>query len=179
MCALGACSFELDVPGETAGPEPDASTLPGDPDAATQPQSFHLRVEAMIDGESHLVIKGTTVRWKHFIYAAPGRWDEDAAPPWTKRPIKLNGVDWFPSWPDVPDPENRSCNGCESDATQLAVGVPRVSATTTWTEVQTRRAQGIVQYPSAANDWELIVLISDYGVGGAAQYIVDVDVVVP
>lgn len=54
--------------------------------------------------------------------------------------------------------------------------MPRVPATTTWTEVQTRRAQGIVQYPSAANDWELIVLISDYMVGGAAAYIVEVDV---
>ena len=51
-------------------------------------------------------------------------------------------------------------------------------STTTLTEVQTRRAQGIVQAPSAANDYELIVLISDYMVGGSAAYIVDVDVVV-
>ena len=176
VLGLGGCSFELELPSETGdNRQPDAA-LPVDPDAP--PQNFHLRVEALIDGESHLVIKGTTVHWKHFIYAAPGRWDEDATAPWTDLPIKLDGVDWYPTWPDNPNPENRSCNGCESSTTELPIGVPRVPSTVSWTEVQTRRAQGIIQYPSAANDWELIVLISDYMVGGAAQYIVDVDVVV-
>ena len=40
--------------------------------------------------------------------------------------------------------------------------MPRVPSTTTLTEVQVRRAQGIVQMPSAANDYELIVLITPY-----------------
>ncbi|MBL9020249.1 MAG: hypothetical protein JNL83_39050 [Myxococcales bacterium] len=183
--ALSACSFEVagsrtvDAAGDRdAAGGPDGSPVtPDAPDPA--PQSFHLRIEALIDGESHLHIKGTTVWWQHYIYAAPGRWDADGAAPWDIAPVKLNGVDWLPTWPDQPTPENRSCNGCLSNATQLAVGVPRVPSTVTWTEVQTRRAQGITQYPSAANDWELIVLISDYGVGGAAPYIVDVDATVP
>src|SRR5262245_14685661 len=82
------------------------------------PPSFHLRVEALIDGESQLYIKNNTVHWKHFIYAAPGRWN------FVIGSIKLNGVDWFPTWPDVPDTENRDCNGCESSATTLPITVP-------------------------------------------------------
>lgn len=181
---VGGCSFQV-LPGSGAVPGDDTATPDGAlpdgavPDGASPdvpPQNFHLRVEAFIDGESHLHLKGTSVWWEHFIYAAPGRWDADGAAPYTIRPIKLDGVDWLPTWPDVPDPENRSCNGCLSSTTQVPVGVPRAPATATWTEVQTRRAQGIVQQPSAANDWELIVLISDYMVGGAADYIVDIDV---
>lgn len=167
---LGACSFRLDLVSEAA---PDAAVTPDAP-----PQDFHLRIEALIDGESHLVIRGTTLHWRHFQFAAPGRWDQDGGSPWTRLPTRLDGADWLPAWPDQPTPENRDCNGCESSTTELAVGVPRAPSTVRIMEVQTRRAQGVVQMPSAANDWELIVLVSDVGVGGAAPYILEIDVVV-
>src|SRR5262249_4611100 len=150
---------------DAAPPLVDAAT-----DSQPKPPDFHLRIAAFIDGESHLIIHGTTLHWQHYIYAAPGRWN------FVIRPITLNGVDWYPTWPDVPDVENRDCNGCESSTTELPIGVPRVPSTTTWTEVLVRRPQGIVQYPAAENDWTLIVLISDYMVTGATDYIVDVDV---
>ena len=137
---------------------------------ATPPQPFHLRVAAFIDGQSWLIIHGTTLHWQHYDFAAPGRWN------FVIRPITLDGVDWYPTWPDVPDVENRDCHGCLSSTTELATGVPRVPETATWTDVQTRREQGIVQQPTADNDYTLIVLISDEGVSGAADYIVDVDV---
>jgi hypothetical protein len=149
----------------------DASLTRGDGSVDTPPsQPFHLRVAALIDGESWLIIHGTTAHWQHFDFAAPGRWN------FVTNPIALSGVNWYPTWPDVPDTENRDCHGCMSSTTELAMAVPRAPATATWTEVQTRRAQGIVQQPTAANDYELIVLISDKGVGGAADYIVDIDV---
>jgi len=189
--ALAGCSFRLNPaspdaasPDETAMPGSDAPPPSDAPDLADgAPQSFHLRIAAFIDGESHLYIKGNTVHWKHFIFAAPGRWDEDGAAPFSIRPITLNGVDWLPTWPDQPNPENRICSaypcaGVDSSSTTLPISVPRAPSTVTWTEVQVRRAQGIVQAPTAANDYELIVLISDYMVGGAADYIVDVDVTV-
>lgn len=154
----------------------DGRELDGPP-----PQGFRLRIEALVDGESHLHIKGSTAHWKHYIFAAPGRWDSDGQSPWTMEPITLNGVEWLPTWPDAPTPENRICNsypcaGVVSSSTQLSVAVPRVPSTATWNGVQVRRDQGIVQQPSAANDWELIVLISDYMVGGSADYIVEIDV---
>lgn len=194
---LDACAFHRGAaksstgdapPDEPGAPDgaPDDAPLISSPDAsadAPAPQNFHLRIAAFIDGESHLYIKGNTAHWKHFIYAAPGRWDADGVAPFTIRPIALNGVDWLPTWPDQPTPENRICSmypcaGVDSSSTQLPISVPRVPSTTTLTEVQVRRAQGVVQMPSAANDYELIVLITDYMVGGAADYIVDVDVTI-
>jgi hypothetical protein len=188
LACLAGCAFSSSTPGpvtehDAAPPDDSAADAAIDAMPDAPPQNLHLRIEAHIDGESHLYIKGTTVHWKHFIFAAPGRWDADGVAPFTIRPIKLNGVDWLPTWPDVPNPENRICSmypcaGVESSTTQIPIGVPRVPSTATWTEVQVRRMQGIVQQPSAASDWELIVLISDYMVGGSADYIVDVDVMV-
>jgi hypothetical protein len=184
---MGGCAFH---PNEAAPSATDAAvTTDGDPtttDApldAEAPHDFHLRIAAFIDGESHLYIKGNTVHWKHFIFAAPGRWDADGVTPFTYRPISFNGVDWLPTWPDLPTPENRICDaypcaGVDSSSTTLPISVPRAPSTTTLTEVQVRRSQGIVQMPSADNDYELIVLITDYMVGGATDYIVDVDVTV-
>jgi hypothetical protein len=177
LVLLGACTFELSAALPDAAP--DANAAPSD----GAPQSFHLRIAAFIDGESYLVIKGNTLHWKHFIFAAPGRWDEDGVAPFTIRPIALDGVDWLPTWPDQPNPENRICTaypcaGVDSSSTTLPIAVPRAPSTATVTEVQVRRAQGVVQPPTAANDYELIVLISDYMVGGAADYVVDVDVTV-
>ena len=179
------CSFELsparsDASLDDARPA-DVAGASDAPDGT--PQNFHLRIAAFIDGESQLYIKGNTAHWKHFIFAAPGRWDEDGVAPFTIRPIALNGVDWLPTWPDQPNPENRICTaypcaGVASSSTTLPISLPSVASTTTVTEVQVRRAQGIVQMPSPANDYELIVLITDYMVGGAADYIVDIDVTV-
>jgi hypothetical protein len=193
VLVLDACAFHKGAAKASTGDGPpdepgvgDDAPLTSSPDAdgdAPAPQNFHLRIAAFIDGESQLYIKGNTVHWKHFIYAAPGRWDADGVAPFTIRPIALNGVDWLPDWPDQPTPENRICSmypcaGVDSSSTQLPISVPRVPSTTTLTEVLVRRAQGIVQMPSAANDYELIVLITDYMVGGATDYIVDVDVTI-
>jgi len=175
---VAACGFSaevkpLDVAIDAADETSVDASSTSSPDAG-KPPDFHLRIEAMIDGESYLHIKGTMVWWENRIFAAPGRWDADGAAPWDVRPITFNGTQWLPTWPDVPSSENRDCM-CLSSKTQLAVGVPQVPSTTTWKEVQVRRAQGIIQYPMASNGWELIVLISDYMVGGAAPYIVEVD----
>ena len=174
------CGFSARVPDPTRSgdvaadaSDPDAEVVTPGIDAA-KPPDFHLRIEAFIDGESYLHIKGKTLWFENRIYAAPGRWDADGASPWDTRPILLNGTSWLPTWPDLPTPENRDCM-CVSNTTTLPIGVPQAPSTTTWKEVQVRRPQGIIQYPSASNQWELIVLISDYTIGGAAQYIVEVD----
>jgi hypothetical protein len=175
-----ACTFPT-----TSTPQLDAAASDGPVDAPVDgpPQNFHLRIEALVDGESHLHIKGRELKWKHYLLAAPGRWDADGVAPFDMRPTKLDGVDWFPAWPDVPNPENRICTaypcaGVDSSTTQLAVGIPRVPSTVTWVEVQSRRPQAIVQEPEEANDWELIMLVTDMMVGGSADYIIDIDVTI-
>ena len=67
---------------------------------ATTPSNV-IRIEALIDGRSRLLLKGKTAQWLNLEYAAPGRHDQ------TKLPTVLNGKKWFPEWPDQPDEENR------------------------------------------------------------------------
>lgn len=174
---VGACSF--DPPTSAADDGPDADGGPSSdgavgsdsaPTDGAPPATFTLRVEVLVDGWSYLKVKGSTLHWEHHVYAAPGRWQD------VIQPTKLNGVDWFPTWPDVPTVENRDCAGCLSSTTELPVAVPRVPSTTTIREVQVRRAQDLIQAPAAANDYELIVRITDFGQGGGAVYIVEVDV---
>jgi hypothetical protein len=172
---LGACSFSkgIDAPAIDAPAVIDAPEMtPEGPSPA-----FHLRIATIVDGESYVHIKGTTIWFENRIYAAPGRWDADGHEPWDKRPIMLDTTAWQPGWPDVPDPENRDCM-CLSSTTQLAVGVPQVPSTATITEVDVRRAQSIIQAPSAANDWELIATVTDYMVSGAYEdFVIELDVV--
>ena len=118
----------------------------------------------------------STVWFENRIFAAPGRWDADSAAPWDKVAINLSSTAWMPTWPDVPNPENRDCM-CLSSTTTLAVGVPNVPSTVTLNPVDVRRVQSVIQAPSAANDWELIVTVSDYMVSGAHPgFVLEIDV---
>jgi hypothetical protein len=181
LVLLGACSFSkgLDAPASSDAPDEtviDATEEPM-PDATQPPPAFHLRIATIVDGESYVHIKGTTIWFENRIYAAPGRWDADAQAPWDKAPIMLDTTAWQPTWPDVPNPENRDCM-CLSSTAQLAVGVPQVPSTATLTAVDVRRAQSIIQAPSAANNWELIATVTDYMVGGAYEdFVIELDVV--
>jgi len=182
LAIASACSFSADVPsgatsddaGVDAAGDAMTDASPGEPAA---PQAFHLRIATIVDGESYLHVKGTTVWLENRIFAAPGRWDAEGAAPWNMQPVMLNATAWQPTWPDVPTPENRDCM-CLSSTTQVPVGVPQVPSTTTLTPVDVRRTQSIIQAPSAANGWELVVTVSDYMVGGAhPDFVLDVDVV--
>jgi len=74
--------------------------FPSGPTAGVQP-SIALSVRACIDGISRLVIQGDTARWYHVLGSAPGRWIEAST--------SLNGKEWNPVWPDVPDRGNHNC----------------------------------------------------------------------
>ena len=67
---------------------------------AAQPATQVIRVEALIDGRSQLILRDDTAQWFHIDWAAPGR------ELFRNEPTIINGVSWFPIWPDVPDAEN-------------------------------------------------------------------------
>jgi hypothetical protein len=136
----------------------------------TPPPSFHLHVEAWMDGRSNLIISGTSVHWHHIEYAAPGRES------FVNLPTKLATTDWFPVWPDVPNAENRDCNCDSSTYAELPTAIPRVASTTKLTITQVRRTPTVRQLPAAANDYTLIVELTDVGALGAAWHIIDIDV---
>jgi hypothetical protein len=131
-----------------------------------------ITVEAWIDGRSHLTLKANTAQWHHYDYSAPGRGG-------TTLPTVINGDDWYPVWPDVPDANNNFCD-CDSDVyTGVAPPLPENDTPVTIRVIQGRDSASIVQQPDAGNDYELIVEFDDNASGGAAWYIVELQFAEP
>jgi len=170
---LAACAFEHGWAPRHDGYERDAA-IDAAPDAAIDaaPPNLHLRVEAWMDGRSNLILHGTSVHWHHIQFAAPGR------ELFVNKPTKLDAFDWYPTWPDVPDAENRDCNCDSSTYSELPVGVPRAASMATLTVIQARKLPTILQQPTAPNDYTLIVEVTDVGFSGSSSHIIDIDVVV-
>ncbi len=126
-----------------------------------------IRISALIDGRSQLILRGNRAQWHHLDFAAPGRlW-------FANEPTVINGQRWFPVWPDTPDPENRDCN-CFSD---WFTGVfPPVSQTATRYDLrllQSRSRTAIIQQPTASNDFTLIIEFDDNPEDAGDVYVVD------
>ena len=125
--------------------------------AAREPetQTDSITVEAYIDGRSQLILSGSSAQWHHFNYAAPGRWrlaDE---------PTIINGVEWFPTWPDVPDPENR-CGECYSSVfTGVSPPLPPTKMDVELVPIQSRFETSVVQYPTPSNGYSLVIEFND------------------
>ncbi|MGZ6546085.1 MAG: hypothetical protein ACXVEI_12290 [Actinomycetota bacterium] len=128
-----------------------------------------IQIQALVDGRSQLILQGDTAQWHHFDFAAPGR------ELFANEPTIVNGTDWFPQWPDVPNAENRDCN-CFSDVlTGVDPPVPQTDLTVTLTLVEARGPVSIVQAPSSGNGYTLVVQFDDNAFGGAVPYIVNIN----
>jgi hypothetical protein len=151
------------APTTDAAPTADAASA----DASLVP--VRVRIEALIDGRSRLILRRDQARWHHVDFAAPGRHEGANAP------TLVNGQPWLPSWPDLPDAENRSCD-CESDT--LAGLVPEIPAraqTVRLNPLGVRGKAAIVEQPSEANDFALVVELDDRDVAGSATYAVELE----
>ena len=134
--------------------------------AAPEPQV--LRVSALIDGRSRLILRGDTAQWLHLVYAAPGRHE------FRDEPTLLGAASWFPRWPDLPNRENRDC-GCTSDVFRgLAPALPRTAMTLEVRSVAGRGRTEIVQQPTLENGWTLIVEFDDVYHNSAEWYVADI-----
>lgn len=166
-CLLVACQFRPGVVDIDASVPADAA-----PDLAPdgKPDPLTLRVGAWMDGRSQLVFQGSTVHWHHYDYAAPGR------EAFVNKPTTFDGVEWLPTWPDQPDAENRFCDCDSSSYETLPISVPTYPTTTTVTPVAVRAAPSVIQQATAANNWTLIVELSDLGSGGSFADVVDITI---
>jgi hypothetical protein len=170
LFAASACGFDASTTGPAdGGRASDASGEPT-PDAAAPAEPVTVRIEALIDGRSDLLLSGATVQWLHLEFAAPGRHDGEHLP------TLVDGVAWFPTWPDEPDDENRGC-GCLSDVgTLIDPPLPQVPSVATLTAVEVRSVAAVVEQPTAANDFTTVVEVDDTGATGSDTYVIDVTV---
>lgn len=144
-------------------------------DAPGEPCGCPIRIEANIDGRSRLMLRGNTAQWHHIDFAAPGRLDDPGYCGHSQLylPTIINDVEWFPEWPDVPTPENRSCN-CSSDTfEEVAPALPASARTPVLNVIQGRYRTQIVQAPGADNDYTTIIEFDDNPYGCASNYIVE------
>ena len=112
-----------------------------------------------------LVLKGNTAQWQHFDYGAPG-YDDDL-------PTRINGSSWYPQWSGDP----RDCNGCYSGIfSGVSPAISAVTQTVMLNTIQAREDLAIVQQPSAGNDYTLILGFDDNSAGGAAWYVLELEV---
>jgi hypothetical protein len=122
-------------------------------------------IKAYIDGVSDLVIKGNTLQWHNNATYAPGQFPGTNYPTiitTNSNPVPIN---WYPDWPS-----GTYGNVWSSVYTGLTPALPHIPQRITLTKVQARKDISILQYPSAANDYTLIVRFDDGLPGGAAWY---------
>lgn len=135
-------------------------------------------IRCYIDGRSRLTLDGQTAIWRHDDFAAPGRLDCDIGAP--IEPTYIDGVAWWPNWPDVPTCENRFCH-CDSDSyAEVQPGMPDEPFVVGLEIIEARGTCQIVEYPTLSNGFRVVIEFTDWD-SGAAWYhlIVDAGVLSP
>jgi len=128
-----------------------------------------LNIRAYIDGRSQLIIKDNVVYWLHLDFDAPGRWELGEA----FQPTYINRVRWEPSWPDIPDLTNDSCN-CSSS---FFIGIPSLARTNQQVQLDIIRGRGwvtVIQQPNANDNYTLNIEFDDNAFDGADWYEVNI-----
>jgi phosphatidylserine/phosphatidylglycerophosphate/cardiolipin synthase-like enzyme len=125
-----------------------------------------LKVRAYVDGRSQLVVRGRQAHWVHHDFAAPGRWLL------ADLPTYLNDRPWTPTWPADFGPEVRDCH-CPSSSTEGIPALPEKAQIVRLRPLEVRDRAEIVQQPSAANDYTLVLELDDNPSSGADWYEVE------
>lgn len=114
-----------------------------------------VRIQARVDGHTRLTLNGNMAQWHHLVNAAPGRLNGGTLA------TQINGADWFPTWPDLPTPENRNCN-CMSDMyTSISPAIPRSPMVMDVVDWTARDRIILIQEPSAQNSYTTILEFED------------------
>jgi hypothetical protein len=127
-----------------------------------------ISIEALIDGRSWLVLQKNTAQWYHLDFAAPGRHE------FVDVPTLINGEEWFPVWPDVPDAENRDCQCYSNIFKGFKPSLHRNKPPVEITVLQGRGTVSILEYPSKENNNALVIEFDDNPYGGPATYQIEI-----
>lgn len=132
-----------------------------------------LNMRAYIDGRSQLIIADDGLYWHHLDNDAPGRWALGEA----DQPTYVNQVEWYPTWPDIPDSTNDSCN-CDSSSYGDIPSLARTDQRVWLDIVQARGRVFVVQQPNIDNDYTLILELDDNPYDGAEWYEVNLHYII-
>jgi hypothetical protein len=130
-----------------------------------------LTIQAWVDGRSWLILRKNTLQWYHLDFAAPGRHE------FVNIPTTVNGEEWFPVWPDVPDAENRDCYCYSSILKGVKPFLHKNKLPLEVNVLQSRGTVTIVEFPSAENEYAMIIEFDDNPYGGPAMY--EIEIVFP
>lgn len=128
-----------------------------------------IEIQAHIDGRDQLILKGDTIQWHHFDYAAVGRQLGSNSPTLIGGIIGKNTGVWLPVWPSPPPDEIRF-DAFSSALTKVWPSIPTDGAPWQVKKVFGRGEVIIVEQPSSDNDFTLIVEFDDNIFGGSAFY---------
>ncbi len=128
-----------------------------------------LDVQAYIDGRDRLHFQGGSLWWEHFDYAVVGRHVGNFT---TDLTVDSNPtINWLPNWPGHPYPDQIYSTYAVSDPyTGLSPALPATAQNVNFYPINVRSSAGIVEYPSAANAYTLVVEFNDNSWGGSAWY---------
>jgi hypothetical protein len=131
-----------------------------------------VEIRAWIGGLSRLELSADRATWQHFSGPAPGRsLCQLGLPTWPIRPTYLDGVAWWPVWPDVPTCENRNCGGCRSDTwTGVPTPLPTGAFVPRLTIVSGTRSARIVEEPHYGNGFRVVLEFEHEGLGPGVWY---------
>jgi Leucine-rich repeat (LRR) protein len=122
-----------------------------------------LDIRAYIDGLSNLIISSDSIFWHHFTGAAPGRNGGNSYPTY------INGKDWYPVWPDIPDGENRQ--ECLSSVfTNSDLKLPAFQQKVNLQVISGKESVSIAQQPDKTNNYTLNLQFEDSSSPGASWF---------
>lgn len=135
--------------------------------------AFTIDIEGLFDGRDQLIIKGDTLQWHHFDYAAVGRHEGQNQPTYITTAL-MGTVAWTPEWAypppyEYPPPNEIRFEAYSSIFTGLNPPLPAVAGVVlSFTRISGRADLSIIQLPESANDYTLIVEFNDNYHGGSA-----------
>jgi hypothetical protein len=127
-----------------------------------------IDIQAHIDGRDQLILKGDTIQWHHFDFSAVGRHIGSNAP------TIVNGIqgtshEWLPIWPSPPPDEIRF-EAFSSVHQGVVPSIPTDGLPWQLEKVFGRGDVSIIEQPTLANDFTLIVEFNDNRIGGSRFY---------
>jgi len=140
---------------------------------SVQASSETLEVSALIDGRDQLIIRGNTLQWHHFDFAAVGRIGGLNEPTVISTTLDgnpvLDHVSWIPDWPSPPPDEIRF-ETFSSVFTGLVPAIASENSFVTLKAVDARSSVRLAQLPARGNAFTTILEFNDDPFPGPAQY---------